>query len=108
MLSAPTPIQAYFQANTDMDVSRMLAPFAPDAIVRDERRTRRGSDAIRAWIEQATIDNQAVAVPRAIQSEGDAHQVRALVSGAFPGSPVMLSFPFRLDGDCIAELEIGA
>ena len=108
MLSAPIPIQAYFQANADLDVSGMLAPFSPDAIVRDERRIHRGSDEIRAWIEQATIDNQAIAVPQTTQSDGDAHQVRAQVSGTFAGSPITLSFRFRLDGDRIAELEIGA
>jgi hypothetical protein len=74
MLSAPTPIQAYFQANANLDLSGMLAPFSLDAVVRDERRT---------------------------------HQVRAQVSGAFAGSPVTLSFRFRLDEDRIAELEIG-
>jgi hypothetical protein len=108
MLAAPAPIQAYFQANADLDVGGMLAPFSPDAIVRDERRTHRGSDAIRAWIEQATIDNQAIAVPQTIQSDGDAHQVRAQVSGAFAGSPITLSFHFLLDGARIAELEIEA
>jgi hypothetical protein len=107
MLSAPTPIQAYFQANANLDLSGMLAPFSLDAVVRDERRTHRGRDEIRVWIEQATIDNKAIAVPQAIQSDGDAHQVRAQVSGAFAGSPVTLSFRFRLDEDRIAELEIG-
>jgi hypothetical protein len=107
MRPAPTPIEAYFKANADFDVSGMLAPFSPDAVVRDEQRTHRGTDAIRAWIEQATIDNKAIAVPQAIQSEGDAHHVRAQVSGAFPGSPITLAFCFRLDADRIAELEIG-
>jgi hypothetical protein len=107
MLSAPTPIEAYFKANADFDVGGMLAPFSPDAVVRDEQRTHRGTDAIRAWIEQATIDNKAIAIPQAIQSEGDAHHVRAQVSGAFPGSPVTLTFRFRLYKDRIAELEIG-
>jgi hypothetical protein len=107
MLALPTPIKAYFQANAALNVGGMLAPFAPNGIVRDERRTHRGTDEVRAWIKQATIDAQAVAVPQAIESDGDAHQVRAQVSGAFPGSPVTLTFRFRLDANRIAELEIG-
>jgi hypothetical protein len=107
MLVLQTPIKANFQANADLDVGGMLAPFSPDAIVRDERRTYRGTDEVRAWIEQATIDYKAVAIPQAIQVDGDTHQVTAQVSGTFPGSSITLAFCFRLDADRIAELEIG-
>lgn len=107
MLQLPTPLQAYFEANANLDTEAMLAPFAFYAVVRDERRTHRGIDAIRAWIEQANIGNRAIAIPQAIRSDGEAHHVTAQVSGAFPGSPITLSFYFRLDGGCIAELEIG-
>lgn len=106
MPSLPTPIRTYFNANGDLDVDAMLAPFAADAIVRDEQRTHRGTEAIRGWIEQASIGNQAIAVPLTIRSDGDAHHVTARVAGAFPGSPVTLSFHFRLDAGHIAELEI--
>jgi hypothetical protein len=47
-LSLPTPIGAYFKANGDLDTSAMLAPFAADAVVRDERQTHRGTDSLRA------------------------------------------------------------
>ncbi len=107
MLSLPTPIRTYFEANAKLDTGAMLAPFASYAVVRDERRTHRGTDAIRAWIEQANVGNQAIAVPQAVRSDGDAHYVTAHVAGAFAGSPITLSFYFRLDGGCIAELEIG-
>lgn len=106
-LSLPDPIQAYFEANAHLDVEAMLAPFAADAIVRDERRTHRGADAIRAWIEQATVGAQAIAVPLAIRSDGDSHHVETRVAGTFPGSPLLLSFHVRLDDGRIAELEIG-
>lgn len=107
MPSLPAPIRAYFKANGDLDTSAMLAPFAADAVVRDEAQTHRGTDAIRAWIEQSNKANQAIAVPQEIRSDGDSHDVTAQVSGAFTGSPITLSFRFRLDGDRIAELEIG-
>lgn len=107
MLSLPTPIRAYFTANRELDTSAMLAPFTADAVVRDERQTHRGTDALRAWIGQASIASQAIAVPQAIRSDGDFHHVTAQVAGAFAGSPITLAFRFRLDGDRIAELEIG-
>jgi len=100
------PLRAYFAANAVFDVDGMLAPFAPDAIVRDERETHRGLDAIRTWIIQATLGNRAVASPRAIRSDGDRHRVTAEVSGAFPGSPITLTFTFRIRDGRIVALEI--
>jgi len=106
MLSLPSPLDAYFNANARFDLDEMLATFDDDAIVRDEKRTHRGTDAIRAWIREATIANRAIAAPRIIQSDEHGHHVTADVAGTFPGSPVSLTFHFRLSGDCIAELEI--
>ena len=106
-LALPAPLQTYFAANQNFDVESMLAPFAPDAIVRDERKTHQGTDAIRAWIEQATIANKAIATPTAIHTDGDRHTITATVAGAFKGSPITLTFRFRVEGERIAELEIG-
>jgi SnoaL-like domain len=105
-LSLPQPIDAYFAANSTFDVDAMLAPFAADAIVQDEGGTHKGAAAIRAWIERATVGNQAVSVPRAIRTENDTHHVTARVEGAFQGSPITLTFHFRLKGGQITELEI--
>ena len=105
-LTLPAPIRAYFDANTTLDTDAMLAPFSADAIVLDERRTHRGREAIRAWIEEASVGNQAVAVPQSLQLEDDVYRITARVEGAFPGSPVTLTFRFRLGEGRIAELEI--
>ncbi len=37
-----------------------------------------------------------------------AHEVRAKVTGQFPGSPITLTFAFRMKDDRIAALEIGS
>ena len=105
-MKLPAPIEAYFEANKRLAAGAMLTPFAVDAIVRDERHTHEGADAIRAWIERTSIGLPAIAVPQAIRSEGESHHVTAQVSGDFAGSPVTLSFCFRLNGDRIAELDI--
>lgn len=102
----PSPIQNYFDANTRLDLDAMAAPFANGAIVRDENERHDGNEAIRAWIKKSTITASAIAAPRAILSRGTKHAVTAEVSGAFPGSPVWLTFNFVLDGDHITELEI--
>ncbi|WP_162806622.1 nuclear transport factor 2 family protein [Sphingosinicella terrae] len=103
----PDPIRAYFDANRRLDAEAMLAPFAPEAVVRDERRTHRGRDAIRAWILEASVASQAVAEPQSVRAEGGVERVAARVSGAFPGSPVILDFRFSLASGRIAALEIG-
>ena len=105
-MDLPPPIQAFFDGNARLDATTMLAPFASDAIVRDEARIHRGTGAIRAWIDRNSIGLPAIALPAAVRSEGDRHEVRARVSGNFPGSPIDLAFRFRLHDGAIAELEI--
>lgn len=102
----PGPVAAYFEANRRFDVDAMLAPFAPDAIVIDEKRAHSGHEVIRAWIEEATLGARAVATPLQVEGGDGISAVIAAVSGAFPGSPVTLSFRFMLAGDRIARLEI--
>lgn len=106
MLSLPLPVSRYFDANTTFDIEGMLVPFAEDAVVFDERQMHRGPEAIRRWIEQATVGNQAIAVPEAVRAERDMFHVTARVSGSFPGSPADLTFHFRLADSRIAELVI--
>ncbi|WP_156452027.1 nuclear transport factor 2 family protein [Novosphingobium sp. CCH12-A3] len=106
-LALPAPIQAYFNGNPDFDVEAMLAPFANDAIVRDEKKELRGTAAIRAWIGDATVGSKAISTPLSIESDGDRHEVSARVAGDFKGSPVTLNFAFLLRDSRIAELEIG-
>ncbi|MBS9478454.1 nuclear transport factor 2 family protein [Ancylobacter radicis] len=107
MVLLPVPLRDYFEANASFDQERMLASFSGDAVVHDERRSHRGSAAIRDWIAEATLANQAIAVPFAFRMEEGRYVVEATVSGAFAGSPVRLSFHFRLADDKIVELEIG-
>ncbi|ABI77691.1 conserved hypothetical protein [Hyphomonas neptunium ATCC 15444] len=109
-MTLPTPlppaIDRYFADNPEFDVERMLSPFAADAVVVDESKTRSGTEELRAWITEATLGAKAVATPVWATSEDGTHIVTANVAGAFPGSPVMLTFRFRLSEDKIAHLEI--
>ena len=60
----PPPLQRYFDANAALDLDAMVAPFAETAIVQDESRVHEGKDAIRAWIQQASIAASAIAAPK--------------------------------------------
>jgi hypothetical protein len=102
----PPPIAAYAAANARLDAAGMLAPFARDAVVRDDGGTHAGRDAIRAWIEGATIAARAVFTPRHWRAEAGGIVVEGLTSGDFPGSPIAFTFRFTLRDDAIAALEI--
>jgi ketosteroid isomerase-like protein len=100
------PLAAYFAAVNTHDIDAMLAPFAETAVVKDEGQERRGSAAIREWIEETTRKyNVTIAVMNVAGKDG-ATTVTGHVSGTFPGSPVELRYVFTFDGKRIARLEI--
>ena len=104
----PQPLTDYFAAKNRHDIDGMLAPFSPDAKVRDEGETHRGSGAIRDWMEATTRKYRVTVEIAEAAANGDAWRVAGIVSGNFPGSPATLHFVFTLAGDQITQLEIGA
>jgi ketosteroid isomerase-like protein len=103
----PEPLSAYFAAKNRHDIDAMLAPFAANAVVKDESRERRGRAAIGEWMEETTRKYRAtVEVTGAIEADGGT-VVTGLVSGSFPGSPAVLHFAFTLEGGKVVRLEIG-
>jgi hypothetical protein len=106
-LSLPDPIAAYFRAQNAHDVDGMLATFASHARVQDEGQQPTGSTAIRAWIDDTTRKYRPSVTPLGIEQVDGRSVVKARVSGTFPGSPIELSFRFKLEDRLIAALEIG-
>lgn len=107
-MNLPFPVQAYFDADEKNDGDALIRAFAPDAVVADEGRPRAGHQAIAAWWRDAKAKYQHAIEPLDVVEKGDVSEVRAKVTGQFPGSPVTLTFAFRLKGGQIAGLEIGA
>lgn len=97
-------IRAYF----DADGATPLHVFAPDAVVTDEGHRHVGHAAIDAWWRDVTAKYQAVTEPLEVNTKDDVHEVRAKVTGQFSGSPVTLTFAFRMKDERIAALEIGS
>jgi hypothetical protein len=106
-LSLPDPIAAYFRAQNAHDVDGMLATFASQARVRDEGQDLTGSAAIRAWIDDTTRKYHPSVTPLGIEQVDGRSIVKVRVSGTFPGSPIELSYRFKVEGRLIAALEIG-
>lgn len=106
MNTLPEPVARYLKASAELDAEGALSPFAPDAVVVDEGRTHHGTAEIADWIAQAAVAVKARPAVLSVDTEGGAHLVHASVSGDFPGSPVKLTFRFRLSADGISRLEI--
>ena len=104
----PISIRTYFDADGRNDGEALVAAFSPDAIVEDEGRSRTGHHAIQVWSRETKDKYQHVIEPLDWTEEQGVHRVRARVTGDFPGSPATLIFAFRLQGDRIAQLKIGA
>ena len=107
-MNLPSPIQAYFDADRRSDAEALIEAFTPDAVVVDEGQSHAGRQAIGAWWRETKAKYQAVIEPLGPGAQSEATTVRAKVSGNFPGSPVTLTFAFRLESGRIASLEIGA
>ena len=102
----PEPLGSYFAAVNKQDIDGMLAPFAADAVVKDEGRTHHGGRAVREWVEEVTKKYHPAFEVADVVDDGPAIVVTGLVSGTFPGSPVRLSYAFELAGAKITRLEI--
>ena len=107
-MKLPSPIRTYFDADGKPDGAAPIGAFAADAIVEDEGKTYRGHEAIAAWWRAAKAKTEHTAEPFDIADKNGATEVRAKVSGNFPGSPADLTFAFRLKDDAIVGLRIGA
>ena len=103
----PQPLTDYFATKNRHDIDGMLVPFAPDASVRDEGETYRGSAAIRNWMDATTRKCWVTVDVTGATANGQAWRVAGVVSGNFPGSPATLHYNFTLAGEQIKRLEIG-
>lgn len=104
----PKPLADYFAAKNRHDINAMLAPFSSDATVKDEGETRRGSNAIRDWMDETTRKYRVTVEVGDATVNGDTWRVAGIVSGDFPGSPATLHYHFTLADHRITQLEIGA
>jgi ketosteroid isomerase-like protein len=106
-LEMHTTLERYFAATNRHDVAGMTADLTEDAVVSDEGRQHRGIPAIRAWTEEALRKYEFSARPTDVAREDGRIAVRVEVTGNFPGSPIALTYRFKLAGQKIAQLEIG-
>lgn len=105
-MKPPEIILRYFQAANAGLVDPTLDCFSAAAVVKDESRTHTGSEAIRAWIEETTLQYRPQVEVLGTERADGAVLVTGRVSGNFPSSPVELEYRFVLEGDRISHLSI--
>ncbi len=105
-LTLPEPIAAYFAAERNPEA--LTHCFTAQAVLKDDGHTYTGINAIKAFMAEASAKYSATSVPFALERKDGFPIVRAKVTGNFPGSPIDLSYRFRLERGLIASLEITA
>ena len=102
----PQAIATYFEVTNGADDQSIENCFTCEAIVRDEG-TYEGHQAIRVWLQGLRRKYALTVQPlRAIQDNATI-KVLALVTGAFPGSPLELEHRFQLINGLIQFLDVG-
>jgi hypothetical protein len=105
-LELPTPIAAYFRADSGSDPEAFAQCFTQDAVVIDEGNTYRGVEAVKRWKTETSAKFTYTCEPLAMEEKAGRTVVTCRLTGTFPGSPVDLRFLFGLEKDQIASLEI--
>lgn len=105
-LTLPGRIAAYFAA--EHNPLALAHCFTAQAVMKDDGHTYTGVHAIQAFMAAASAKYGATSVPFALEQDRGLEVVRAKVTGNFPGSPIDLSYRFRLERGLIASLEITA
>jgi hypothetical protein len=103
----PDVVSRYFTLDAVRDIDAIVALFTEDATVVDERETRSGTAAIRAWREgPASKYTYTTEVTGGETAGSDRYVVTGRLAGNFPGGTADLRWDFTLAGDRIARLVI--
>jgi hypothetical protein len=105
-IALPPTIARFIVASNARDLEAAVDCFGKEAFVEDEGRRHRGIAEVRAW-KQATEERFRYTIEPTGLEERDGHALlRAILAGNFPGSPVELTYDFRVVDDAIESLRI--
>ena len=109
-ISLPPLVAAFVEATNSIDLERLMATFADDALVNDQLRDYWGKAAIRDWAERDIIgDRLTIAVTKIVSHYGN-FIVTANVDGNFDKrglpDPLVLAFYFSPHHELIVQLII--
>lgn len=100
-----TPLLTRFVSHmNNHDSGAFTACFADDAVVEDEGQTYQGRVAIEAWISKAFAQAAPILDLKEAQQTATGSILSGMVSGTFPGSPIMLHYHLTHDETVISAL----
>lgn len=105
MTTIPPIVSTYLDAMNRRDIETAVECFAADAMVRASGERYHGRAAIRAWKSRRKSSNATFELQSAGQAGGGL-RVESLVSGDFPGSPIVVHQYYRIQRGLISVLEL--
>ena len=105
-MNLPPLIQSYISASNVHDVEAIVACFADDAVVRDEKAIQRGKAEIRRLATETIEKYKFHFKPLSTDKHAAKTILSMEISGSFPGSPVTLDYRFTIANDKIQSLII--
>ncbi len=103
----PAVVRRYFELDPHRDAELLVTLFSDDAIVVDEKETRRGTAAIRGWLTGAAVKYTYMTEVHGAKPLGsDRYLVTGRLTGDFPGGTADLRWDFIVAGEVISRLVI--
>jgi exosome complex RNA-binding protein Csl4 len=106
----PTPITEYVEASNTFDGDRLIAAFAPDAMVNDAKREFWGVPAIKRWADTEIIGDKVTMEVTEVKEHHGSVIVNAVMDGEFDKTnlpdPIVLTHYFTVADDAIVTLVI--
>jgi hypothetical protein len=106
-LEVPRPVADYLAAEKAKDAESLARCFTDDGVVHDEGGEHRGHAEILNWKREADAKYRYVLEPLDASTGDETVDLRARLTGDFPGSPIELMFRFAVTDDKIKSLRIG-
>jgi SnoaL-like domain len=106
-VTLPSVVAEHIDAVNAFDVDRIMATFAPDAYINDNRREIRGADAVRKFIAKEFVGDKVTVDVRAVIDHYGDIIVRASYDGTYdktnlPDEFIMTSYFSIRDGKLVS------
>lgn len=105
-MNLPNTIEAFVKAQNTHDSAAHVACFTANAVVIDESKNHKGSQEIKAWIEETNAKYQTIMEPLEYAASAETGVLGAKISGTFEGSPIVLNYHFEFADGLIQSLKI--
>jgi hypothetical protein len=105
-MNLPNILQEFLKAQKLFDSTSFSNCFSDQATVFDEGKIYTGKEEIRQWNEKSNNEYKTLFEVKDFSMKNNMTVLKINISGSFDGSPVVLSFHFRIENGHITALAI--